>query len=46
MQQRFSDTSDVAVTEDAEHAGEKRVLRAVAGDTLRTQELHDGLAHG
>jgi hypothetical protein len=44
--QCLADTGDVAVPEDAEHAGEERPLDPVPLDPLRREEAHQGLSHG
>ena len=43
--QRLADAGDVAVAEDAEHAGEERRRRAVALDLLGGQERDQRLRH-
>ena len=45
-QQRFAQTGDVPVPENAEHAGEQRLRHAVALAALCDQKLDDGLADG
>ena len=42
----LSDAGDIAVPEDAPHAGEKGVIDAVAGDVLRGEVADEGLGHG
>src|SRR5207302_904750 len=40
-----TDAGHVAVAEDPEHSGEERLLAAVPGDLLLSQELDDRLGH-
>ena len=44
--QRLADAGDVAVAEDAPHAGEEAVLDAIAGDVLARQVFDQRLRHG
>src|SRR5207247_9600766 len=44
--ERLSDPRDVAVSEDAPHAGEEPLLDAVALDVLRGEEPEYCLGHG
>src|SRR5207344_3358219 len=46
LQQRLADTSDVAVTEDSEAAGEELLLIPVGFGVLRAEEFHHRLRHG
>ena len=46
LQQRLADAGDVAVPEDAEAAGDRALLDAVALGPLVGQERHDGLGDG
>jgi hypothetical protein len=45
-QQRLAHAGDAAVAEDAETAGEERVLHAVVLDVLVLEKLDEGLRHG
>src|SRR5205807_2215754 len=45
-EERFAEPGDVAVAEDAEHAGEHRLRPAVARAALRDQEFHERLTDG
>ena len=44
--QGLPQAGDVAVAEDAPHAGEEAVFRAIAGDVLAGEVFDEGLRHG
>jgi hypothetical protein len=44
MQQRFTDTGHIAVSENPEHPGEERMLPAIAPHVLRGKEPEEGLS--